>query len=152
GKTAGETAGRKPGGPVPGIEKDGSDREFADDVREIDRIVYRKGTEYLDGSRTHLFLAPLAGGEPTELTFGDFDVREFAWARSGAATAFVANRLGDPDLDRNDDVWIVSSEGGEPRRLTLNEGPDHSPAWSPDGKWIAYVGTIAVADLKAKED
>ncbi|HET6204982.1 MAG TPA: S9 family peptidase [Planctomycetota bacterium] len=152
GRPAKGSGEKKGSGPVPGIEKDADGREFADDVRVIDRMVYRKETEYLDGTRTHLFVVPMAGGEPAQLTFGDFDVREFGWSPSGASIAFVANREGDPDLDRNDDVWVVSADGGEPRRLTPNDGPDHSPVWSPDGKWIAYVGTGAVADLKAEED
>ncbi|HKB16333.1 MAG TPA: LpqB family beta-propeller domain-containing protein, partial [Planctomycetota bacterium] len=135
-----------------GIERDAQDREFAGDVREIDQMVYRRETQTLDGSRSHLFVVPVADGEPVQVTVGDFDVREFAWSPTGASLAFVANRTGDPDLDQNDDVWVVSVEGGEPRRLTLNDGPDHSPAWSPDGKWIAYVGTEAIDDLKAEED
>ncbi len=137
----------------PGIEKDAEGREFAGDVQVIERMVYRRETQYLDGSRTHLFVVPVASGEPVQVTVGDFDVREFAWSPTGASLAFVANRNGDPDLDQNDDVWVISAEGGgEPRRLTLNDGPDLSPAWSPDGKWIAYVGTEAIDDLKAEED
>ncbi|MGH7151197.1 MAG: hypothetical protein ACREIU_10880, partial [Planctomycetota bacterium] len=136
-----------------GIEKDAEDREFAGDVQVIDRMVHRRETQPLDGSRTHLFVVPVADGEPVQVTVGDFDVREFAWSPTGASLAFVANRNGDPDLDQNDDVWVVSVEGGgEPLRLTLNDGPDRSPAWSPDGKWIAYVGTEAIDDLKAEED
>jgi dipeptidyl aminopeptidase/acylaminoacyl peptidase len=146
-----EPAAKGAGGP--GIEKDEEGREFAGDVQVIDRMVYRQETRNLDGSRTHLFVVPVAGGEPVQVTVGDFDVREFAWSPTGAFLAFVANRNGDPDLDQNDDIWVVSAEGGgEPRRLTLNDGPDFSPAWSPDGKWIAYVGTEAIDDLKAEED
>ena len=39
----------------------------------------------------------------------------------------------------NGDVWVVPLSGGAPRRLTANKASDGSPAWSPDGKRIAFV-------------
>jgi dipeptidyl aminopeptidase/acylaminoacyl peptidase len=45
------------------------------------------------------------------------------------------------DLDggtRNTDIWIVSAEGGAPRRLTEDPAADTRPRWSPDGRRIAF--------------
>ena len=36
------------------------------------------------------------------------------------------------------DLWIVSSAGGDARRLTVHQAYDHSPSWSPDGREIAF--------------
>lgn len=36
------------------------------------------------------------------------------------------------------DVWTVSSRGGTASRLTIHEAHDQLPAWSPDGKWVAF--------------
>lgn len=36
------------------------------------------------------------------------------------------------------DLWLVPTEGGEARQLTSHEGSESNPAWSPDGKWIAF--------------
>jgi len=36
-------------------------------------------------------------------------------------------------------LWIVSIDGGEPRRLTAAKGNDTSPRWSPDGRTVAFV-------------
>ena len=38
------------------------------------------------------------------------------------------------------DLWIVSKDGGEARRLTSNEGQESNPHFSPDGKQIAFTG------------
>ncbi len=56
-----------------------------------------------------------------------------------------ARLLRQPDVHGNkivfryaDDLWIVSTEGGLARRLTSHPGTEHSPSFSPDGKWIAF--------------
>lgn len=36
-------------------------------------------------------------------------------------------------------LWLVSTAGGAPRRLTTAPAADGAPAWSPDGKRIAFV-------------
>jgi dipeptidyl aminopeptidase/acylaminoacyl peptidase len=37
------------------------------------------------------------------------------------------------------EIWLVPAAGGEARQLTARGGSDASPAWSPDGKWIAFL-------------
>jgi dipeptidyl aminopeptidase/acylaminoacyl peptidase len=56
-----------------------------------------------------------------------------------AKLPYDANR---DEADRNDsDVFIISVDGGEPRRLTSAMGSERSLAWSPDGRRIAFVGS-----------
>ncbi|MBP1612204.1 MAG: dipeptidyl aminopeptidase/acylaminoacyl peptidase, partial [Acidobacteria bacterium] len=57
--------------------------------------------------------------------------------------AWVVYALDVKDFGRgksNKDLWRVPAGGGEARRLTWTEDASESaPAWSPDGKTIAFV-------------
>ena len=39
-----------------------------------------------------------------------------------------------------DDLWIVARDGGDATRLTSSEGAETDPAFSPDGRWVAFSG------------
>ena len=41
--------------------------------------------------------------------------------------------------DDNIDIYVMDGDGGNRRRVTVNPARDESPAWSPDGKKIAFV-------------
>jgi tricorn protease len=39
----------------------------------------------------------------------------------------------------HDDIWVARPDGSDPRRLTAHVARDHSPKFSPDGRWIAFT-------------
>ena len=39
-----------------------------------------------------------------------------------------------------DDLWIVARDGGDATRLTSSERAETDPAFSPDGRWVAFSG------------
>jgi dipeptidyl aminopeptidase/acylaminoacyl peptidase len=112
---------------------------------EIDRLQFKQDrVGYLTGDRhTHLYVFDLATRKTTQITSGDYDASSPAWSPDGTKVAFVANRTGNPDGNENTDIWVVDAantdKGGTLVQVTTNPGSDGSPAWSPDGEWIAHV-------------
>jgi Tol biopolymer transport system component len=45
-------------------------------------------------------------------------------------------RLAFTALDR---LWVMDYPDGKPRRVSTTDTGEHQPAWSPDGKFVAYV-------------
>jgi Tol biopolymer transport system component len=113
----------------------------------IDRLYFKDDeVGYLDRRRTHLYVLDVATKKMTQVTSGDYDDSQPAWSPDGKQLAFTSNRTAEPDRNYNSDIWVVdadnSDQGKTLRQVTTNPGEDHSPAWSPDGKWIAFVSRI----------
>ena len=108
-----------------------------------DRFKNRQdGVGYLDFGFRHLFVLPVEGGTPIQVTSGDFQHQSpAAWTPDGAHLVFSSNRNADWEQDfRNSELYIAPVAGGEIRALTDRNGPDRSPAVSPDGNQVAFVG------------
>ncbi len=113
----------------------------------IDRLQFKiDEIGYLDRRRKHLYVFDLAAKSLTQVTSGDYDDSQAVWSPDGKQLAFSSNRSSDPDRNYNNDIWVVSADntdkGAHLTQITTNAGEDNSPAWSPDGKWIAYVTQI----------
>jgi len=114
----------------------------------IDRFQFKRDIDgYLTGRRQRLMLLDVATGQAHRLTTGDTDEYFPAFSPDGSRIAFVSNRDKDPDRSYNNDLWVVPASGPAqaPAQLTTfageDNGPDTSsyPAWSPDGRSIAYI-------------
>jgi dipeptidyl aminopeptidase/acylaminoacyl peptidase len=117
------------------------ERQKSKPVRVITTLKYKSNGEgFIYDRRPHLFVVAADGGEPRQLTDGDFADADPAWSPDGTHLAFVSARHEDRDYDNASDIWLIPSHGGEPRRLTDTAGPVNSPAFSPDGRTVAYLG------------
>jgi dipeptidyl aminopeptidase/acylaminoacyl peptidase len=129
--------------------KDKSDAKPKPHPWVIDRLHFKEDEiGYLDRRRAHLYVFELASRKMTQITSGDYDDSAPAWSPDGRAIAFASNRSDseDPDRNYNTDIWVVAAEnmdqGKSLVRVTTNPGADDSPAWSPDGKWIAFTSQL----------
>jgi dipeptidyl aminopeptidase/acylaminoacyl peptidase len=99
------------------------------------------GKGWDSGSRQRIFVIPLAGGEALQLTDGpcsDEGDHDLVWTRDSRAIVFVSNRSPEWWNTIDTDLYRVTLADKSLTRLTVNPGPDNSPAVSPDGRWLAY--------------
>ena len=108
----------------------------------LDRLLFKSRTGYSDNLRTHIFIVPVAGGKPRQLTFGEYDEHSIAWSPHGTEIAFISNRALDPDDVHGNDLWVVNVNDGAVRPLTDTSGPEFGPGYSPDGRWIAVTAGV----------
>ena len=107
--------------------------------RRLTRLLYKlDNVGWTSDRRKHVFVVPVEGGEPRQLTDGDCEDGEPAWSPDGARIVFGSLRGERWDVEPIDRLYVVDADGGEPRQLTGDDGSYTTPSFSPDGAWIAY--------------
>jgi serine/threonine protein kinase len=93
-----------------------------------------------------VFLSGAERGTPGQLAW--LDRRGKTLGTLGEKGSFMATLSPSPDFRRvattmlddsgNLDIWIVDTERGARTRFTFDPGPDGTPTWSSDGKWLYW--------------
>lgn len=108
----------------------------------------RDGEGYLRELRQHIHVFDVESKKSVQVTSGPYDDAEPVWSPDGRFLAFTSNRTEEPDSNDNSDVFIVEAKAGQkPRAVTTSPGTDLNPAFSPDGKSIAYLAGGDPKDL-----
>jgi dipeptidyl aminopeptidase/acylaminoacyl peptidase len=111
----------------------------------IDRLEFKadEGDGYLtERPSDHIYRYDIDAAKLTPVTRGRFAETEPAWSPDGKSVVFVSNREAEPDASYRTDLWVVPAAGAGDddalTRLTDDDGVKDSPAWSPDGRSIAF--------------
>ena len=101
---------------------------------------------------SHLWLVPLRGGEPRQITWGAGSDNRPRWSADGREIAFISTRGGAPQ------VWLLPLEGGEAHPLTSVPTGADGITWAARGHEIVFTADVypdcpdAACNQKRSED
>ena len=117
---------QKPGGPRKDVKLD------VDEGTWMSLDVSPDGKEIAFDLLGDLYVIPVAGGEAKPLASGIAWDMQPRYSPDGKKIAFTSDRAG------GDNLWVMDRDGKNPKAISAETFRlVNSPAWSPDGEWIA---------------
>jgi len=110
--------------------------------KTYERMFYRSdGAGYLPLGYSQIFVLPVEGGTPRQLTDGPYHHGGTPeWTPDSQYLVISATRREDWEYVNDSEIYEIGVSDGVVRQLTDRRGPDGGAAVSPDGQSIAYLG------------
>ena len=118
-----------------------------------DALLFKHWDHYTGTKRSHVLVVSADGTGVRDLTpasaVGDAETPTFslggplgyAWAPDSKEIAYVTNLDAVPAASTNNDVFTLRLDepAAKAVKVSTSPGSDDGPAYSPDGKWLAFV-------------
>ncbi len=111
----------------------------------------RRGRDWIVADRNYkhirLYAIEVDSKKSHVVTMTDLTVHDFDWSSDGRQLVVAAAET--PTVDDSFmklKIQTVPLSGGAPKLVAKTAGKLGQPRWSPDGKWIAWLGATALND------
>ncbi len=116
------------------------------EAKLYDKLMFRHYKYWSNNWVNQLFIYDIPSDSLYQLTNEITDVPtstlgghgDYTFSNDGTEICFVMNKDSNLTLSTNNDLFTIPVTGGEPRIITQNKGQDHTPRYSPNGKYIAF--------------
>ena len=118
-------------------------------ARRVTRLFYRlDGDGFFPEERYHFFLVNLKENSVQQITRGQVEIEaSFDISPDGSTVAFVMNAHRELDLHPYHlQIFLLNLKTGKRKSLDLEYGAKEAVAFSPDGKYLAYIGHHNIHD------
>jgi dipeptidyl aminopeptidase/acylaminoacyl peptidase len=136
--------------PLSKAEKEAHKKQWHDVIqfREDERgdVISRISISASIANREGVNQARTSGDEPDSVASLNEAVSDMSVSPDGTQIAFTTeSSSGRIEKISDDELYVVPSAGGEPRRLTQNEASERDVQWDPDGRTLIFhVGAGSV--------
>ncbi|MCE7741096.1 MAG: S9 family peptidase [Candidatus Heimdallarchaeota archaeon] len=115
------------------------------DPRVISKIVYRKGTNFLDDRLSHVYILDLDSKETTRITSGSLNyLSPFIGSNNEKIFAVKPQEKGQLNDLYEFEILEIDIESKEEKVLRVATGFGSAISLSPDGRWLVYNTLINV--------
>lgn len=114
-------------------------------IREFSHLLYKtKGGRgravYSENRRSAIWLASVKEKKARPVFTSEYSAHSIFFSPDGGKICFISNTSGTPDRNQWSDVFSVNIITKGINKVSQEKGSAFQPSWSPDGKFIAYLG------------